>query len=231
MIDRTQSSRQSVQHTVPYLASTYRQHRVLNTTCRALHPLIDRAPFITAKTFEVMCHTLHPLIDRTPVITSRVFKASCLTLYPLINRTHSPTVRMFNTVLRLASINQQRPIIDKQIPYTRPFVSVSGPHRLATSSMVLLVEAQFGSTMYEPMLLLPSNNTTISTDSELKVQQYLNNAVVKTKPARDEPLVLYSLLRVKHDIGNVEPSSYTHSPPRSPRHPGHDTSQEGEHQP
>ena len=54
--------------------------------------------------------------------------------------------------------------IQQSTTHTRPsFVPVSGPHRLATSIIVLLVEARFGSTSYQRMLLLWNNNTTIST--------------------------------------------------------------------
>ena len=148
VIDRTQSPSRVSKNTVPYPAFADRQnssnHQAFNTTCRALHPPIDR-----------------PQSSQTECSKYRAQP------HPLIDTTQSSTTRMFNTVPRLASADHQNPIIDQPIAQTPrsvlyPLIDITQATNklfhascrtsIRTSSscnidMVLLVEAQFGSTI------------------------------------------------------------------------------------
>ena len=139
-----------------------------------------------------------------------------------------------------ASIDRQDPIINNAYQNTFPYL-VSGPHRLATWISALLAENQFGSTTHQRCCCYCCCCGT-ATHSHHQSQLGLNSAqpypddvvaVVDTEQQQPEtkPLAHCTLLWVKQDTGDLEPSPYTRSAPCSPCRPGQDTSHEGEHQP
>ena len=121
----SQSQDRVSKHNVPYLASADRQNsnhnRMFNTSCRALHPLIDRPHSSTTRMFKT-APRLGSNDHQNPIIHNLIAHSPRRVLYPLIDRTQA-TNRLFHASCRTS---------------------------IRTSSiMVLLVEAQFGSTIYE----------------------------------------------------------------------------------
>ena len=139
---------------MPYLAFADRQnsshHHAFNTTCRTLHPLIDRTPVTTKRSTQRALPCIQQSTDPSH---------------------HRQSVR--SIVLTLASTDHQNPIIDQPIAQTPrsvlyPLTDITqATNRLfhascrtsiRTSSscnidMVLLVEAQFGSTIIDDVVV------------------------------------------------------------------------------